>query len=91
MTELRKYLRKTHFKLCCAGVTAWILLFSSLSKDIKPELTVWEQIFSLYTIQLLLVIMIIGFSLFAFVDCCKAMKEEKKQIGKKLDEKNIDT
>ncbi|NIP27753.1 MAG: hypothetical protein GWN55_11290 [Phycisphaerae bacterium] len=82
MTELQKYLRKAHTKLCCASVTAWILFFISLNENIKSGLNVWERFFSLNTLHLLLVIMIIGFSLFAFHDCGEAMKEEKSRTEK---------
>jgi hypothetical protein len=81
MTELQKYLRKAHTKLCCASVTAWILLFSFFY-EIKQRLTIWERFFSLRTLHFLLVIMIIGFSLFAFHDCGEAMKEEKSRTEK---------
>jgi cytochrome bd-type quinol oxidase subunit 2 len=82
MTKSQKYLSKALTKLGCAGVPAWLLFCSLLYEGIEPGLTVWERFFSLHTLNLLLVIMIIGFCLVAFVDLCKITKEEESQTEK---------
>jgi len=93
MTELQKHLRKALNKSSYASITALVLL-GLLFADEKPELTVWERVFSQNAFYILLVIMILGFSCLSHLDCAHALGEartptEKQHWYKKDSDTNL--